>query len=166
MTRCFAIFIGLLLVGCKSPLEQNNALTIKPQVEQFISIYQARVDFDAFLKLYADSAQLEDLVYGHHAQGKSEIAAFYNWNDGNFKVIDDLKTFKVEHLIIDEQQRQAVITGHFNEFIYHEQQMGPWRFVMTLQFNEKGLITHQQDWINYTPKADFMMGKNLNKTIP
>ena len=166
MTRCFAIFIGLLLVGCKSPFEQNNVPTIKPQVEQFISIYQARVDFDAFLKLYADSAQLEDLVYGHHAVGKSGIAAFYNWHGGNFKVIDDLKTFKVEHLIIDEQQRQAVITGHFNEFIYHEQQMGPWRFVMTLQFNEKGLITHQQDWINYTPKADFMMGKNLNKTIP
>lgn len=140
--------------------------TIKPQVEQFISTYQARVDFDAFLKLYADSAQLEDLVYGHHAVGKSGIAAFYNWNGGNFKVIDDLKTFKVERLIIDEQQRQAVITGHFNEFIYHGQKMGPWRFVMTLQFNEKGLITHQQDWINYTPKADFMTGKNLNKTIP
>lgn len=166
MTRCFAIFIGLLLVSCKSPFEQNNVPTIKPQVEQFISIYQARVDFDAFLKLYADSAQLEDLVYGHHAVGKSGIAAFYNWSSDNFKVIDDLKTFKVEHLIIDEQQRQAVITGHFNEFIYHDQKMGPWRFVMTLRFNEKGLITHQQDWINYTPKADFMTGKNLNKTIP
>ncbi len=166
MTRYFAIFIGLLLVGCKSPLKQNNALTIKPQVEQFISIYQARVDFDAFLKLYADSAQLEDLVYGHHAVGKPGIAAFYNWNGGNFKVIDDLKTFELINLVVDEQQRHAVITGRFNEFIYHDQKMGPWRFVITLQFNEKGLITHQQDWINYTPKADFMTGKNLNKTIP
>ncbi|RZQ54528.1 hypothetical protein C1E23_02530 [Pseudoalteromonas phenolica] len=152
MTRCFAIFIGLFLVGCKSTFDQNNTLTIKPQVEQFTSIYQARVDFDAFLKLYADSAQLEDLVYGHHAQGKSEIASFYNWSGGNFKVVDDLKTFELINLLVDEQQRHAVITGRFNEFIYHGQNLGPWRFVMTLQFNEKGLITHQQDWINYTPK--------------
>lgn len=112
---------------------------------------------------YAEDAILQDLVYGHHAQGKCAIADFYNWNRGDVELLETA-SLKVDELRVDG--RTAIARGRFLRFRYGEQTLGPWRFVIWLTFDENGKIVRQYDWINYRPDAYSQGGQDLNKTLP
>lgn len=134
-------------------------------VEKYIKTYQQRADFDGMMDFYDNQAQLEDMVYGHKAGSKAEIKAFFNWSQDNFEVLDGKPAITIEETLIDDNSKKVVISGVFNRFRYMQKNMGPWRFSTRLHFNQANKIIYQQDWINYTPKAQFMTGKNLNPSI-
>ncbi|CAM4042298.1 nuclear transport factor 2 family protein [Pseudoalteromonas byunsanensis] len=140
--------------------------TSEPSLEQivnrYLEVFKKRTDFDKFLSFYDENAQLEDMVYGHYAAGRAEIEKFYAWPQSRVTVLDNKPLFTIEQKVIDKQQRVAIVSGQFHRFEYGGENLGPWRFLIKLQFGEQGLITYQQDWINYTPKAMVNNGENLN----
>ncbi|WP_083330438.1 MULTISPECIES: hypothetical protein [Pseudoalteromonas] len=152
----------LLLSAC---VTQKADLSLEQTVNRYLEVYQQRTDFDTFLSFYDERAQLEDMVYGHYAANRAEIEQFYAWPTSQVTVLDNKPLFSIEQQIIDVQQRVAIVSGEFHRFDYGGDKLGPWRFLIKLQFNEHGLITYQQDWINYTPKAMVSDGKNLNLRI-
>ena len=61
--------------------------------------------------------------------------------------------------------RNVITEGYFNQFKYNGQVLGPWLFVIVHQFNDKNKIIKQTDWINYTPRKQFLGGKNMNQGL-
>ncbi|MEM7586912.1 MAG: hypothetical protein AAF560_26210, partial [Acidobacteriota bacterium] len=47
--------------------------------------------------------------------------------------------------------RTAVARGYFTAFTFDGQPLGPWRFMIALEFSGAGLIQRQEDFINYPP---------------
>lgn len=169
------IFLALafsLLQGCQNsanlPSENTNqnALTsvmtetqLRNTAAQFFKTYSKRQDFDAFLAFYSESIVLEDLVYGERVQGKSALKGFYRWHSGEVELIGEQALEVKEQLF---SGNQVVTRGIFLPFYFHGKKMGPWRFVIWQEFDERGRIVKQFDWINYTPKETFIGGENLN----
>ncbi len=150
----------VLLFICSIFAYQAQGSELKKVASDYFTTYQKRSDFKKFMSFYAHDAQLDDLVYGHLAQNKKQIAAFFDWNRDDVEVLDGKKTFTIEHQVIN---KQLVITkGLFNRFKYNGKVMGPWRFVMWHKFDDNNKIIYQEDWINYTPKKDFLVGENRN----
>jgi hypothetical protein len=56
----------------------------------------------------------------------------------------------------------VVAQGYFKPFSYDGKSFGPWRFVIILEFNDDGKIVREIDWINYTPRENFLGGKDIN----
>ncbi len=149
----------LLLSSCAV---QTTGPSLEQTVNRYIEVFKQRTDFDKFLSFYDEQAQLEDMVYGHYAANRAGIEKFYAWPQSRVTVLDNKPLFTVEQKIIDQQQRVAIVSGQFHRFDFGGKTLGPWRFLIKLQFNERGLITYQQDWINYTPKTMVSNGENLN----
>ena len=154
------VTLGLSLMAC-STLPGRTAKPLA-QAELFFDVYAERTDFERFMAFYADDAILEDLIYGHIAQGKSEIRAFLNWNDGKFALSNGATAMRVNKLHADG--RYVYAQGVFNAFSYSGKPHGPWRFLIALEFNREGQIIRHIDWINYTPRESFLGGKNLNES--
>ncbi len=76
--------------------------------------------------------------------------------------MNEQSLFNLTAVHFDNTATTALVRGRFNAFLYHGQQLGPWRFLMVLKFDEQGKISYQQDWINYTPKSEYTTGHNLN----
>ncbi|MCC2615315.1 nuclear transport factor 2 family protein [Aestuariibacter halophilus] len=162
------VLIGLSLSACVSSVatrdtaEGNTAFTlttIANAAQQYFEQYKNRDNLDAFIAHYAEDALLEDMVYGQRIQGRQALRNFYRWDDGSVRLLKD-KTLVIEQQIVDGN---TVITrGTFLPFQYHDQRLGPWRFVIWQSYNHQGLIVHQMDWINYTPKEMFLGGDDLN----
>ena len=112
------------------------------------------------MSFYAENAIVDDLVYGHLATGKNEIRAFFNWPHGNFKVLGGKPALSISKQSI--QGSTVTTRGLFNQFEYMGKVMGPWRFIIWHEFDKKGKIIYQEDWVNYTPKKNYVTGKNRN----
>ena len=160
--RAIAIlFLLLPILGCQSS-KSSPTQAWQEQVHAYLNTYQQRDDFHQFMAFYAQDAVLEDMVYGHRAEGKSAISDFFAWPSNPVKVMNEQSLFNLTAVHLDNTVKTALVRGRFNAFLYHGQQLGPWRFLMVLKFDEQGKISYQQDWINYTPKSEYMTGHNLN----
>jgi len=154
--------ISLLLLCLPFTAFAQEQLDIKRIAHAYFDVYAERKDFDYFMSFYDESVVLEDIVYGFLASDKNAVKQFFNWSDPKFSALNN-KALVVNQLLIENGQ--VVAEGYFTRFIYNEQTLGPWRFIIRLTFNEKGKITHQVDWINYTPKAHYLGGKNMNNIL-
>lgn len=126
----------------------------------YFDIYAKRQDFKQFLAFYHPQAVLEDLVYGDRVEGRDALAAFFAWDKGRVKVVDNKPVLHVAKQVVADTD--VITKGYFNKFEYQGQVLGPWRFIIYQRFNHQGQIVYQEDWINYTPKSDYSGGKNLN----
>lgn len=155
------ICLTLSVTACSSIEKQSSEVEIVAQ--QYFSHYAKRDDFQNFLYFYAENAQLIDVVYGHHAQSKLEIAKFLDWQRGEFALLDGDKVLTITEQVT---QGSTVITqGYFHRFNYDGNVMGPWLFSIILEFDDNNKIIKQTDWINYMPKESFIGGKNINLLI-
>lgn len=159
--------VAAVLMSCASTdsLEQTESGAADQQAvalaaSLFFELYADRQNIDALMAFYAEDAVLEDMVYGERVLGKDNIQAFLDWSNPHYQ-------HKQPQVLIVEQQivekKQVITRGYFTPFVFHGQALGPWRFVIWQSFDEQGRIVYQQDWINYTPREQFLDGKDLNK---
>ncbi|MBD1580711.1 nuclear transport factor 2 family protein [Pseudoalteromonas sp. S16_S37] len=156
------VFITIGLSACQS---SPNTTELENTLEQYIEVFQKRQNFEQFLSFYAPDAQLEDMLYGHYASNRQGIAEFYDWPNSKLTVLEGMPLFSVDQQVVDNLQRVAIFSGVFHRFSYFGKELGPWRFLIKLQFNEQGKIIYQQDWINYTPRSLITQSKNLNVPV-
>ncbi|MCF2856933.1 nuclear transport factor 2 family protein [Pseudoalteromonas sp. SMS1] len=165
MLKNISLYLLLIMLsGCTSIPKKKPPFEISAVVNQYLTTYQARDNFEHFLSFYDDEVVLEDMLYGVKATNKKAFSAFFNWQAGDFKVLNGKQTFEVSQIVIDDEQRTVVVSGVFNPFSFNEQKLGPWRFTTVLKFNQAGLIVYQQDWINYFPRSFVSEATNLNGT--
>lgn len=159
------VFIAILLLSLCSCANIGTGSDKNARVaQQFFQHYAKREDFVTFMSFYAEHAQLIDVVYGHHAQSKTEIRQFLDWQRGEFVLLkgDNILTVSKQ-----TSQANTVITqGYFHRFSYNGEIMGPWLFSIILEFDNNHKIIKQTDWINYTPRENFLGGKDVNSLIP
>ncbi|KGJ93671.1 hypothetical protein ND2E_2164 [Colwellia psychrerythraea] len=160
MRIILSLFIIFILNACASTHENNQL----PQVvKEYFDTYSQRDNFKKFMSYYADNAQFKDIIYGNSLQGKDEIKEFLNWDKGEFETLMGTKALTVTK---HTYGKNTVITeGYFHTFSYYGQKLGPWLFVITLEFDSENKIIKQTDWINYTPRANFLGGKNMNEVL-
>lgn len=152
----------LLCLLTSFAVSANPTSNIEKLAGEYFALYAERKDFNSFMAMYAQEAELQDINYGNHILGRKAIRDFFQWDAGNVKLLHD-KTLIVEKMVLKDNQ--AISRGHFTEFEYGGTKMGPWRFVIWLEFDQQGKIIKQTDWINYTPKDQFTGGKNLNHLV-
>ncbi|MEC4090409.1 nuclear transport factor 2 family protein [Pseudoalteromonas rubra] len=166
LTLCLVLLVTFLIAGCgltdSTRASAHESSALRQVLNDYIATYQARQDFALFLSFYADDVQLEDMIYGFAVKDKQALAEFFNWSAGNVKILDGKQTYTLSEVILDEQQRRAVIRGTYVRFEYEGREMGPWRFTTVLHFNPDNKIAYQQDWINYRPRSLTDGGSNLN----
>lgn len=154
------LLIVLILNGCVSTSKDNKL----PQVvSDYFDTYAKREDFNKFMTYYADNAQFEDIIYGNSFNSKVEISNFLEWNKGEFKILNGNKALTVTRHTFGVNT--AITEGFFHTFSYDGQKLGPWLFVITQEFDSNHKIIRQTDWINYTPRVDFLGGKNMNDEL-
>jgi len=159
-TLFIPLMMILLCVSHKSYANQNQ---LKFIVQQYFDIYAQRKDFKRFMSFYAKDATLKDIIYGNDLRNKIEIQSFLNWHNGKFDRLGSKNILTVTNQIIENQT--AITEGYFHKFRFNGKDFGPWLFVISLEFNEENKISKQTDWVNYTPKKDFLGGLNMNKMI-
>ena len=160
--RVFLIsLIVLILNGCASTYKNSNNLS--QVVEDYFSIYSQRNDFEGLMLFYSENAQFEDIIYGNSFSNKIEIRKFLAWDKGNFKVLSGGRTLTVTKQVVSNNT--AITEGFFHEFSYDGSKLGPWLFVIIQEFNSDNKIIKQTDWINYTPRDNFLGGKNMNDSF-
>ena len=149
-------------------LSSFQAVAQTPKIDliatQYFADYAKRDNFEEFLNYYDDNVVLEDIVYGNHIIGKPALKQFFNWQDPKFSSLPSTENLVLSKLVVEGKEVSA--QGHFNRFTYDGSTLGPWRFTIHLTFNEQGKIIHQVDWINYTPRKNFLGGKDMNQLIP
>jgi len=146
--------------SCSSTSKNNDLAQV---VEDYFSVYSQRNDFEKLMAFYANNAQLKDIVYGNSLKNKAEIKNFLAWDKGEFKVFSGKKVLTVTKQIVKENT--AVTEGYFHKFSYDGQPLGPWLFVIVQEFDSNHKIVKQSDWINYTPRNNFLGGKNMNEQL-
>lgn len=178
MLRLPSLFICLVtcllgLTACTSTKHETPQLSSKSTneftkefedvVNSYFNTYQQRTDFKSFMSYYHEQAQFEDIIYGNHLKNKADITAFLNWQRGEFALINSDKLLTITKQVIDKQT--VVTQGYFHQFSYDEVVLGPWLFVMVHEFDSQLKIIKQTDWINYTPRENFLGGINMNKVL-
>lgn len=160
--RVFLIsLIVLTLNGCASTYKNSNNLA--KVVEDYFSIYSQRNDFESLMFFYSENAQFEDIIYGNSFSNKTEIKNFLAWDKGDFKVLSGGRILTVAKQVLSNNT--AVTEGFFHEFSYDGSKLGPWLFVIIQEFDSNNKIIKQTDWINYTPRKNFLGGKNMNDRL-
>ncbi|MDP2562213.1 nuclear transport factor 2 family protein [Psychrobium sp. 1_MG-2023] len=134
---------------------------LKAVSEEYFSVYATRTDLKRLMSFYAEDAQLFDIIYGNHLEGQKQISDFFAWDQGQFKLIDGNRVLTVTQHIVDKDT--VVTEGVFNAFEFNGQTMGPWLFIIIQKFDVNNKIIKQTDWINYTPRSQFLGGKNMNQ---
>lgn len=161
MRTILTILIVSLLSGCASTSNNHNDLS--KIVGDYFSVYSHRNDFERLMSFYENNVQFEDIIYGNSFKTKREIKEFLAWDKGEFTVLSGERILTITKQI---QEGNTVVTqGFFHEFIYNGQKMGPWLFIIDQEFNSQNKIIKQTDWINYTPREDFLGGKNMNDEL-
>ena len=154
MLKIFMVSLASILSFNSSSSSKDIASTsaqIKAEhASEYFAVYAARKDFKRFMAFYAEDAELQDVVYGYHAHNKTEIAAFYDWNRGQFSVLTAGPILQVTRQVISGLQ--VITEGQFNQFQFNGQTLGPWEFIIWQEYSEQGLVQKQTDWINYSPK--------------
>lgn len=160
--RINLIFLFIFLFsGCASTSSDHKNLSVI--VDDYFNVYAKRSDFKRLMSFYDNNAQLEDIIYGNNLKNKSEIKDFLAWDKGEFKVHSGELALTVTKQVIE---KNIVVTqGFFNKFSYDGHPLGPWLFVIIQEFNAENKIIKQIDWINYTPRENFLGGKNMNDKI-
>lgn len=153
------LVLGILTLIWLLPAQAS----VREHSEAYFQVYAERQDFPALLAFYGEEAVLEDMVYGHLAEGRDAIAELLDWSRGEFRVADGGPALVVEQLVVEGQT--AVARGHFRAFLYEGEVLGPWRFTIWLEWDEQGRIRHQTDWINYTPRQRYLGGDNRNRAV-
>ncbi len=149
----------LFLVTSSTGAETEHK--VSAQAVGYFEVYKQRKNFEQFISFYSEDAVVEDLVYGHIAVGKEQIAAFFDWNKGDFSAAEKGDILQIEAQLVSDLE--VVTKGTFKRFTYFGEELGPWRFVIYQRFNSQGKIEAQEDWINYTPKSKYLSGQNLNE---
>lgn len=165
------VLFFVILTGCANKhLSQNDsshddlARSNLAQVAQdYFNVYSQRNDFERFISFYANNAKFEDIIYGNSFDNKTEIKGFLAWDKGEFKLLSGQKALTVTTQVISENT--VVTEGYFHEFTYDGQKLGPWLFVIIQEFDDNNKIIKQVDWINYTPRNNFLGGKNMNDKL-
>ena len=134
--RVLLILVSTFLLHACSVTDNKKHL-LQNVVDEYYTVYSERTDFERFMAFYDDQAQLEVLA------------------------IKPVLTIS-KHVI---DGRNVITEGYFNQFKYNGQVLGPWLFVIVHQFNDKNKIIKQTDWINYTPRKQFLGGKNMNQGL-
>lgn len=134
--RVLLILVSTFLLHACSVTDNKKHL-LQNVVDEYYTVYSERTDFERFMAFYDDQAQLEVLA------GKPVLTLSKHVIDG----------------------RNVITEGYFNQFKYNGQVLGPWLFVIVHQFNDKNKIIKQTDWINYTPRKQFLGGKNMNQGL-
>ncbi|MBY6095776.1 nuclear transport factor 2 family protein [Ferrimonas balearica] len=133
------------------------------QADDFFAVYAERKDFEALMAFYAEDAVLEDMVYGHIAEGREAIRRTLDWSRGEFRVLDGGPALTLTETV--EDGSVVVVNGYFRPFEFGGDALGPWRFTIWLEFNDSGAIQRQTDWINYTPRQRYLGGENRNDAV-
>jgi ketosteroid isomerase-like protein len=152
--------IFVFLNGCSSTNQNNNLTQV---VEDYYNVYSHRSDFERLMAFYADNAQFEDIIYGNNFKDKTEIKNFLDWNKGEFRRLSGESILTVTKQVV--KQNTAITEGYFHKFSYDGQELGPWLFVIVQEFDSNHKIIKQTDWINYTPRDNFLGGKNMNEQL-
>jgi len=160
MRIIISLLIVLLLNGCASTSKNNKLPQI---VNDYFDVYSKRNDFNKFMTYYAENAQFKDIIYGNTFNNKVEIRNFLDWSKGDFKILNGNKTLTVTSHTFGI--KTVITEGFFHAFSYDGQKFGPWLFVITQEFDFNNKIIQQTDWINYTPRDDFLGGKNMNDEL-
>ncbi len=150
-----------MLSGCVSTYKNSSDLS--QAVDEYFRVYSERNDFESLMSFYSSKAHFEDIIYGNHLENKAEIRNFLAWDKGEFKVLEGDKALTITNQVVGEYT--AVTEGFFHEFSYDGQKLGPWLFVIVQEFNSQNKIIKQTDWINYTPRKNFLGGKNMNNEL-
>jgi len=159
--RLLLVFCLLFLTSCSSSAQHSTSA--KEIAHAYFKVYEQRTDFSEFMSFYDQNVQFEDMVYGVSSSTKNDLKEFFDWSRGNFSVVGGKPSLVVNKLVVEGNC--VVASGYFNQFNYNEAEMGPWRFIITLEFNDAGKIIRQTDWINYTPRKNFLGGENLNQKL-
>lgn len=161
MRSILTILIVFILSGCASTSNNHNALS--EVVNDYFSVYSQRNDFERFMSFYDNNAQFEDIIYGNSLKNKKEIKSFLAWDRGEFKILSGERILTITKQVFGSET--VVTQGFFHEFSYDGQLLGPWLFIIVQEFNSQNKIIKQTDWINYTPRKDFLNGKNMNNEL-
>lgn len=156
------ILIILCMVLCNAQATKKNTYTLHEIGSDFFKLYAERKDFEYFMSFYAADAVLEDIVYGNYIVSQNEIKKFLNWKNKSYKNINK-NTLVVQKQVI--MGNTMVTEGYFTEFSYDNKKMGPWRFIIWLEFDKTNKIIREVDWINYTPRDSFLGGEDMNKSL-
>lgn len=149
------------LISCSSSTVKH--IELSKVAQQYFVIYDQRSNFELFMSFYADHAQLTDMVYGNQLNNKTEIADFLNWQRGNFQTKNQGDILTITNQIVSNN---TVITeGYFHTFSYDNQNLGPWYFIISQEFDDNNKIIKQIDWINYTPRKNYLGGANINQQL-
>ena len=160
--RTLLIGIGVLaLLGCSSLNDSSKVTSLTMQ--SYFETYRQRSDFNGFMDFYADDVVVQDIVYGNELAGKSEVKAFFDWNRGQFELLDGKDILTITRQTLESQT--VVTEGYFHRFRFNDQTLGPWRFVMIHELDDDSKIIKQVDWINYTPRENFLGGLDMNKGL-
>ncbi len=115
------------------------------------------------MELYAEDAEVVDMIYGNELVGKDAIAGFLAWDDAPVEVVGGGPALVVERQVSDGSSVAA--EGYFRRFEFNGEELGPWRFTIWLTFNAEGRIVREVDWINYTPREKYLGGQDLNSKL-
>ncbi|MAZ86041.1 MAG: hypothetical protein CL693_00135 [Cellvibrionaceae bacterium] len=160
--RTLLIGIGVLaLLGCSSLNDSSKVTSLTMQ--SYFETYRQRSDFNGFMDFYADDVVVQDIVYGNELAGKSEVKAFFDWNRGQFELLDGKDILTITRQTLEAQT--VVTEGYFHRFRFNDQTLGPWRFVMIHELDDDSKIIKQVDWINYTPRENFLGGLDMNEGL-
>ncbi|AIY67552.1 nuclear transport factor 2 family protein [Pseudoalteromonas piratica] len=160
--RVLLILVSTFLLHACSVTDNKKHL-LQNVVDEYYTVYSERTDFERFMAFYDEQAQLEDIIYGNSLNNKKEIRTFFAWDKGQFEMLAGKPVLTISKQVIDG--RNVITEGYFNQFKYNGQVLGPWLFVIVHQFNDKYKIIKQTDWINYTPRKQFLGGKNMNQGL-
>lgn len=164
MKKILLTIIGLIFAGCTSINDADlPKKSVKDTAKNYFNVYAQRRNFDQLMSFYHDDAVLEDIIYGNYIESKADIKAFLNWSDSQFSLKENQPTLVINNQTVEDNR--VVTEGYFTPFNYAGEQLGPWRFVILLEFNQDHLITKQVDWINYTPRSHYLGGENMNERI-
>jgi len=153
------LIFGLLFNGCS--FDKNN--TIERIVDDYYKTYNKRQDLDKFIEFYDNHILLEDIINGDRIKGKSALRNFLNWENPNFKILEN-NSLKITEKIIKENK--AVVKGYFTKFQWGENEFESMHFTTILIFNKSDKIIKQVDWINYpNDLVNYDKRKNSNKWI-
>lgn len=140
-----------------------NQVDVHDIVSEYYEVYKHRNDFDALLNFYDEDVIVEDMITGEKLVGKKAFAAFFNWENPAFQLLDSV-ALVIEEQIIDKNK--AVIKGYFTPFSWNNTSFEAMQFTTILTINKAGKIIKHVDWINYpSTLVDFETRKNSNEWI-